>query len=401
VSSLPLLGRAPSPAASIPPIIAKGFRPFFLLAGAFAALILPVWLFTLAGVVAPARYLDAMTWHGHEMVFGFAIAVIAGFLLTAVGNWTGRETLVGRPLLGACAVWLAGRLAMAAPGALPRGIAAAIDLAFLPVLVIAIARPLAATKNRRNFVMVAVLTVMWVADLAIHLEALGVLSGWSRRALLFAVDVIVLLMIVIAGRVLPMFTKNATSVASVRGRPALDQAAILAMVATALAGVGGADARLVGGMAAVTAALVVLRAWTWGTAHTARVPLLWILHAGHLWIAIGLGLRAAAAFTSAVPPAVATHALTVGAVGALTLGMMSRVLLGHTGRALVSSPTMIASFVLVTLAALVRVAGPLVDSAAYRASVFVAGGLWTAAFALFVLLSAPVVVARRVDGKTG
>jgi uncharacterized protein involved in response to NO len=382
-------------------LVAKGFRPFFFLAGAFAALILPVWLFTLAGMLGPGRYLDAITWHAHEMIFGFTAAVIAGFLLTAVGNWTSRETLVGAPLIGACALWLAGRIAMALGGVLPRGVPAAIDLAFLPVLMVAIARPLAATKNRKNFVMVAVLGLIWTANLAIHLDALGIVQGWSHRALVLAVDVIVLLMIVIAGRVFPMFTKNATSVPSVRGRPAFDKAAILAMALTVVLDATTTDARIGGAAAAVTALLVVLRAWTWGMRHTVRVPLLWILHAGHAWIALGLGLRAAAAFTTAVPPVIATHALTVGAIGALTIGMMSRVSLGHTGRTLVASPAMVASFALVTFAAIVRVAGPLLDMTAYRTSVFVAGGLWTAAFVLFVVVIRPVVVGPRVDGKAG
>jgi uncharacterized protein involved in response to NO len=192
--------------------------------------------------------------------------------------------------------------------------------------------------------MIAALAVMWLANLAVHLDALGVTHGWSHRALVLAVDVVVLLMIVMAGRIVPMFTKNGTGVATVRGRPSLDKAALVAMVVTAVATVASNDARIGGAAAAVTAVLVVLRAWTWGTRHTARVPLLWILHAGHAWIAIGLAMRAAAAFSTAVPSAVATHALTVGAVGALTLGMMARVALGHTGRTLVSSRAVTLSF---------------------------------------------------------
>jgi len=399
--SLPLLGRAPDPVAAIPPFAAKGFRPFFLLAGAFAALILPVWLFTLAGLLGPVRYLDAITWHAHEMIFGFAIAVIAGFLLTAVGNWTGRETLVGTPLLGACTLWVAGRVAMALGGALPRGVPAAIDLAFVPVLAVALARPLIATKNRRNLVMLAVLAALWATDLAIHLEALGLARGSSHGALMVAVDVVVLLMIVMAGRVFPMFTKNGTGVATVRGRPALDKAAIAAMLVTLAIDAAATAPRLGGVAAGVTSVLVVLRAWTWGARHTGRLPLVWVLHAGHAWIAIGLGLRAAAAFTPAVPAVLATHALTVGAIGALTLGMMSRVALGHTGRALESTRAVATSFLLVTLAALVRVFGPLVDVAAYRASVFAAGILWTAAFALFLVVYAPVLTGARADGKAG
>ena len=399
--SLPLHGRAPEPLAGTAPLAAKAFRPFFLLAGGFAALILPVWLLTLAGVLGPGRYLDAITWHAHEMVFGFTMAVIAGFLLTAVGNWTGRETLVGSPLLAASALWLAGRVAMAAGASLPRGVPALVDLAFAPVLVVAIARPLFATKNRRNFVMVAVLFALWVGNLVVHLEALGIVHGWSHRALITSIDVVVLLMVVISGRIVPMFTKNGTGVASVHGRPTFDKVAIAAMLATVLLDATTTEPKLAGTAAGLTALAIVVRGWTWGTRSTARVPLLWILHAGHAWLAIGLGLRAVSAFTSAVPPVLATHALTVGAIGALTLGMMARVGLGHTGRPLAVSKAVTGAFALVTLAAVVRVGGPLLDVSWYRATVYTAGILWTLAFAIFVVVYAPVLTSARPDGKPG
>jgi uncharacterized protein involved in response to NO len=393
--SLPLLGRAPDAPAAIRPFATKGFRPFFLLAGVFATLILPIWLLALAGVLEPTRYLDAITWHAHEMIFGFTMAVIAGFLLTAVGNWTGRETLVGTPLLAAAAVWVAGRVAMAAGGWLPRGVTAAVDLAFVPVLVVAIARPLWATGNRRNYVMVAVLLALWTTNLAIHLEALGLGHDFSHRALTAAIDVVVLLIIVVSGRVVPMFTKNATGQASVRGRPLLDKIAASAMFATLVLDATTTDPRLAGAAAGLTALAVVARAWTWGTQRTARVPLLWILHAGHAWLAIGLAMRAASAFTTAVPAALATHALTVGAIGSFTLGMMARVSLGHTGRPLVASPAITGAFCLLTLAAVVRVAGPLLDMGLYRDFIYAAGTLWTLAFAIFVVVYAPVLVRRR------
>jgi uncharacterized protein involved in response to NO len=249
--------------------------------------------------------------------------------------------------------------------------------------------------------MVAALATIWAADLAIHLDALGIVPGASHRAVAVALDVIVLLMIVMTARVMPMFTKNATGVTSVRGQPALDKAAIVAMVATTLLDATTTDARLVGTVALVTGVLVAVRSATWGTRHTARVPLLWILHAGHAWLVAGLALRGAAAFTSSIPSVVATHALTVGAIGGLTLGMMSRVALGHTGRPLTSSRAVTLSFVLVTLAALVRVAVPLVDMTAYRASVFAAGTLWAAAFGIFVVYHARMLTTARVDGKPG
>lgn len=393
---------APAPQSSVfGSVGAKGFRPFFLAAAGFSALILPIWLLTLSGVIAPSRYMDAVTWHAHEMIFGFTVAVIAGFLLTAVSNWTGTETLVGRPLIAACALWAAGRIVMALAGDLPRGVPALVDLAFLPLLAAAIARPLAATRNKRNFVMVAILASLWLANLAIHLDALGVVPDLRRGGIVFALDVVVLLMIVIAGRVIPMFTKNATQASSVRNLPMLDKAAIIAMAVTALLDIASPDPRLGGAAAGITAVIVAMRAVTWGASRTARHPLLWILHAGHAWIAVGLLLRAAAAFTSLVPVSAANHALTVGAIGALTLGMMTRVALGHTGRVLVSSTAVTASFALLSIAAAIRVLVPIIDMGSYRMSLWVVGASWTAAFVIFALVHAPILAAPRADGRGG
>jgi len=380
---------------------AKGFRAFFLAAAVFAVLILPTWLLTLSGVIAPNRYLDATTWHAHEMIFGFTVAVIAGFLLTAVASWTGKETIVGTPLLAACLLWCSGRAAMALAGELPRGVPALVDLAFLPVLAAAIARPLVRARSARNFVLVAILAALWLADLAVHLDALGVLRDVRRQAISAALDLVVLLMVVIAGRVIPMFTRNATGESSVRSVRALDHAAIGATAICGIADVTSSDPRIVGAAAALAAVMVAARAATWGAQHTARQPLLWILHAGHAWIVVGLALRAVATLTTHVPLSTANHALTVGGIGGLTVGMMSRVSLGHTGRVITSTSPVTASFVLLSVAALVRVLMPLVDVASYRSWLVAAGLLWTAAFAIFVVVHAPILIAPRSDAKPG
>ncbi|MCC6646494.1 MAG: NnrS family protein [Polyangiaceae bacterium] len=392
---------APPAAIGVSALLAKGFRLFFLLAGAHAVLMLPAWLLTISSKIAPAPHFQPMIWHAHEMLFGFSTAVVAGFLLTAVANWTNRETLVGAPLAAAGAVWLAGRVVMTAPTPLPGWAIAAVDLAFLPLLAAAIARPIVAAKNHRNLVMVGLLTALWLSNLALHLDALGVVPGARDRALALALDAVVLMMIVMAGRVLPMFTRNGAGRPEVAGRPGLDRAAVAAMLLTMVADVAVADQRVGGALAALTAALVAARTWGWGARHTARVPLLWILHVGHAWIVVGLAMRAAFALGGLVSPVLATHALTVGAIGCLTLGMMSRVSLGHTGRPILATRAMSASFVLLVAAALARVVTPIVAERAYRASVHAAGGLWTAAFGLFVLATGPLLLAPRVDGKPG
>ena len=169
--------------------MAKGFRPFFLLAGGYAALIIALWLVALTGRVQLDGYLGPMYWHAHEMVFGFTAAVIAGFLLTAAGNWTGRETAIGGRLILLVALWVAGRVAFIAVAVLPRPVIAVADLAFLPALALVVGRALVATRNRRNYPVLAIVIALWLADLAVHLDANGVLPGWQWRAMLGAIDV--------------------------------------------------------------------------------------------------------------------------------------------------------------------------------------------------------------------
>jgi uncharacterized protein involved in response to NO len=378
-------------------LFAKGFRPFFLLAALYACAIVPIWIFIVSGALPPSTYVDAWSWHAHEMIFGYTTAVIAGFLLTAVGNWTKRETAVGAPLLGLAALWVLGRVAMAVAGSLPRGVAAIADLAFLPALFVALARPLVATRDRRNFVMLAVVAVLFVMNLAIHLDALGLLPlGSAHRASLTAVDVVIFLIVVMAGRVIPMFTRNATGVATIRSIPALDGAAAASAALLVVVDAVLPDSTLARVASATTGALVLARAARWGVQHTFRQPLLWILHVGHAWIIVGLFLRALPVWSS-----LATHALTAGAIGALTLGMMARVALGHTGRSLVAPRTAAWAFASMTAAAIARVAVPLVVMRWHFVALEIAATFWSLAFVLFLIGYAPILTRPRIDGKAG
>jgi uncharacterized protein involved in response to NO len=404
VSALPLYGDGPAPARGAPglALARKGFRPFFVLASAFASVIVPLWLLVVGGVLRPGAYLEPPIWHAHEMVFGFAIAVVAGFLLTAVGNWTQRETLVGAPLLALALLWVAGRVAMLAPALLPRFVPGAVDLAFLPALLVVLARSLVVARNRRDFVMLGVLAVLFVANGALHLSALGLLpAGAQRRAILVSLDVVVLLVLLMAGRVFPMFTSNATGVTTIRSSRWLDALTVAGMAIVTLLGAVDHDGRAATTGAGLVGVLAACRAARWGARYTARVPLLWILHAGYGWVCVGLLLRALAGFWPAIPASSATHALTVGALGSLTLGMMARVALGHTGRPLVAPAAAVWAFGLVTGAALVRVVVPLLAPAAYFTSLAVAAILWTAAFAAFLVAYAPVLWRPRIDGRPG
>jgi len=368
----------------------------------FALAIVPTWLLVLSGKLEATAYLDPTSWHAHEMVFGFSVAVIAGFLLTAVGNWTQRETAIGLPLVALVALWVAGRLAMAFSGMLPPGVVAATDLAFLPALFIALARPVIFANNRRNYVVLAVVAAFFVANLWLHLSALGIASaGSARRATMLGVDLVLLLITIILGRVLPMFTRNTTGVASIRSIPLLDKCAIGCVAALGLADALAPATRVAGVVAVVGAVFSLARGRHWGARHSLQQPLLLVLHAGQAWLVVGLFLRGVALLGVPVLASPATHALTVGAIGSLTLGMMGRVALGHTGRMLVAPKPAAAAFLLLNLAVFVRVLVPLLAPAWYFAGLVVTAALWVSAFAIFVVVYTPILAAPRVDGKPG
>lgn len=400
MTGLRMLGAAPEPPVGVVAPLAKGFRPFFLLAALHAVGFIPIWLLALSGNYRTGGYLAPWMWHAHEMVFGFATAVIAGFLLTAAGNWTGRETAVGGRLAALAALWMAGRFVFAAAAWLPSSVIATVDLAFLPALAFAVGRVLIATGSRRNYPILAAVSVLWFANLAMHLDALGVAAGWSWRVSRVAVELVVLLVLMIGSRVIPMFTKNATGAGTVRNIPALDRATLVAMAALIVVDVawpGHRAGAIVAGLAAVLAAA---RSTTWGARHTLRNPLLWILHAAHAWIVVGLALRALGAFVSALAPAGWVHALTMGGIGCATLGMMARVALGHTGRPLVMPRPMTVAFVALVVATVIRVAGPFWP-AHYTASLRAAGTGWTIAFGLYIIYYARILMRPRADGKPG
>jgi uncharacterized protein involved in response to NO len=401
--SLPLQGELAAPRS--PPrlaLAAKGFRPFFLLAALFAASIMPIWALVFTGVVGAVDYLEPASWHAHEMVFGYAVAVVAGFLLTAVGNWTQRETLVGGPLLALSALWVLGRVCMLLAGLLPRWLVAVVDMAFLPALIIALARPLVATGNRRNFVMLAVLTALCAANAFVHLQALGLApAGTARHACLVGIDVVVFVILIIAGRVFPMFTRNATGIESIRSHSSLDVLSIAAMAVLTVLDVAVPQWRVTSACSGVVGVLAIARAARWGTRHTLGHPLLWILHLGYAWVVVGLLARGATALVPAIPSSLATHALTVGAIGSLTLGMMARVALGHTGRLLAVPRPVAWAFGAISAAAVARVVVPLLVPRWSVPALIAAATLWTVAFSLYAFSYAPLLVAPRADGKPG
>ena len=383
------------------PILALGFRPFFLLAAILATTAVPLWLLIYQGSLEPVSVLPPTIWHGHEMVFGFAVAVIAGFLLTAASNWTGRRTATGAGLGALAGLWIAARVVLIVPG-VPAWLAIGLDVAFLPILAIVLAIPLIATGNRRNLVFPVVLTVLGLINLAIHLGAIGTIDWDPSRGLRIAIDLVLLMIGVLGGRVIPSFTKNALPHAKVNPCPKASVLALVSLAAVALADMATDNATIIGSVALAAGLINVLRMRGWGTFATARTPILWILHVGYAWLALGLILRGVAELTGFIPLDAGIHALTLGAVGSMIVGMMSRVALGHTGRSIAPAPLTVAAYWLVNAAALLRVLFALTwDETLRSVSLMGSGALWSLAFAFFAIVYWPILSRPRADGRPG
>jgi uncharacterized protein involved in response to NO len=383
----------------------RGFRPFFLGVGLHGCLFVAAWTAIWRGALPAPAWLAPAWWHGHEMLFGLAAAAIAGFLLTATPVWTGRRALCGPPLMALAGLWALGRLAMVLAGALPPGPVAAVELAFLPLVALVLARTVWRTGQWRNYGVVALVGALALANAAVHAQALGLASGSAPRALRFAVDVVVVLIVVIGGRITPAFTANALlrrgAEPRVVSHPWLDRVAVAA--AAALAGVDLLAPRSAasGAIAAAAGLAVAARMAGWQTLRTRGDPLVWSLHAGLAWVAAGLLLVAAGDLGAPVPASAGLHALTSGAMGSMILAVMTRVSLGHTGRPLVLPRGAVGSYLLVHAGALARV-GSVLAPGAVSGALLVAGGLlWAAAFGLFALLYAPILLRPRADGLEG
>jgi len=383
----------------------RGFRPFFLAAGVYGFAFVAAWTFAWRGAFAAPAWLVPMWWHGHEMLFGVVAAAIAGFLLTATPVWTGRPALRGRPLAALVALWALGRLAMGAAGALPAALVAAADLAFPIALAGVLARTVWGTGQRRNYGVVALVATLAAANAAVHAQALGWSADSAPRALRFAVDLVVVLIVVIGGRITPGFTSNALArlgvAARARSLPWLDRLAVAAAVLLAAADLLIPRSVASGVLAAVAAVAVAGRMAGWQTLRTGRDPLVWSLHAGMAWVALGLALVAAGDLGAPIPASAGLHALTAGAMGSMILAVMTRVGLGHTGRPLALPRYAVACYLLVHAGAAVRVAATLAGPAQAPRLLAIGGLLWAAAFGLFAALYAPILCRPRIDGREG
>lgn len=386
-------------AMAVAPILRLGFRPFFLLGAVLAALAIPLWIAALQGWALPAPVGGWLAWHRHELVFGFAGAIIAGFLLTAVQTWTGRPSLSGRPLALLVGLWLLGRLSWWLPSAWPLLL---FNLAFLLAVAGVMARLLWAVRQRRNYPIVLVLALLAAVDL---LNLLGVLlqhDAWQRQGSHAAIWLVAAMMTLIGGRVIPFFTQRGLGrLEMVQPWAWLDLALLVGTLLLALLTGAGLLLQPHWGSAVLLLGLGLghgIRLQRWFDRGLLRVPLLWSLHLAYAWMVLaclGLALWHAGV---AVPFSQALHALTVGAMAGLILAMLARVSLGHTGRPLELPRGFAVAFVLLNLAALLRVLGV---SFAYQPALWLAALAWGLAFAQFLYCYGPMLCRTRADGHPG
>lgn len=385
-------------------LLRYGFRPFFLGAGLLASLLIPWWAASYAFGIPLETNWPPTLWHAHEMLFGFIGAAVAGFLLTAVPSWTGARGFAGWPLGLLGSLWLLGRIAVATSALWPLAAVAAVDLAFLPALGVLLIPPLLRARNR-NTPLLAVIGTLWALDVAFYWQLAHHDPGASLHVLIVAIDIVLLLVTVIGGRIVPAFTASALKQrgvgGAVRAWPGLTVFAVASMIAVALSDLIWPDGRLAGAIAALAAMAQAVRLAQWRTARTLRQPIVWVLHLAYAWLPVGLALKAVALLAGAAPAAFWLHALTIGAATTMILAVMTRASLGHTGRPLIVDPAIVLAYLLLTAAALVRVFGLAVLRLGYPQVIVLSALLWTGAFALFTGFYAPILLAPRIDGRPG
>ncbi len=383
-----------------PAVLAYGFRPFFLLAGFHAAIAIPLWIAVLHGFELPRALLPAPVWHVHEMLYGFVVAAMAGFLLTAVPSWTNQRGYAGAPLVLLVALWLAGRLAMTLPLGLSPLWAGLIDLAFLPALALTILPALLRSGNRRNLVFIGLLAVLFASNLHFHLNGAA-----ANDPLYLGLNAMLFLVSMLGGRMVPAFTsaglKQLGIDARIRRYQPLDRAALVAVVGVLIVDLVFPASVYAAVMAAVAAVLLAAQLSRWQGHRTLPIPMVWVLHVAYAWLPICLALKAAVLFAVPIPASSWLHALTVGAMATMIIAVMSRAALGHTGRALVAPRPVVVGYVLLTIAALSRVFGPMLMPSAGSLWLVLAALLWCLAFLLYLVVYAPILCRPRIDGRPG
>lgn len=335
------------------------------------------------------------TWHAREMLFGFSVAVIAGFFLTAVPNWTGTPPVKGPMLIALTVAWLAGRIAVGFSAFIPAFAVAVIDLLMLPMLAILVASAMFKNFSKRNFIFLPILGLLFAANVLIHLEFIGLLEDGASMGLGLALSTIILLITIVGGRVVPAFTTNALRQQGATQLPInfmpLNILGIALVAALLVADMIDTDHIITGWIAIAAAVANGLRLIFWQGHKFLRQPILWVLHIGFAWLVVGLAAKGLSILHSGIGAQTALHALTAGAIGTMTIAVMSRAALGHTGRALHVNNWMVLSYVLVSAGAAIRLIVPIWLPSYYNEGMLLSGIAWTSALAIFALVYWPIL----------
>lgn len=389
----------------ITPLFRLGFRPFFLSGAIFSIIAVVLWLLMYKGAINALPLGGGYWWHIHEMIFGFGGAIIAGFLLTAIQNWTGIRGVQGKTLFFLFMLWLAGRISVFAPNIFGEALTTVIDLSFLPAIAFVLAKPIIAIKQYRNLFFVPLLLLFTLANVEMHLAIYYPQTFAITYASYAGVMLVTFLMSVMAGRVTPMFTANGTKTEKVTPLPWLDKASNgslgIAMLLLLLQPILGFDETFFGVLLIIAGIFQAIRWLRWRPWITLAIPLLWSIHISIKFIAYGLIILGASYLITDIPSSHIWHLLTVGGMGGLILAMISRVSLGHTGRPLSPPKAMTFAYVLITLAALVRSFGPWIVPEKTLIFIDISGTFWLLAFGIFVITYAPMLMSPRKDGRPG
>ena len=379
-----------------------GFRPFYLAGAVWATIAIPLWMLQWTGVVHLHSHLNGVAWHMHEMLFGYAFAIVVGFLLTAVKTWTGQPTPSGQRLAWIFYAWLASRILYLTPWSM---LGIVFESLFFALAAYGIAVPIVQSRNRQNFFFILLLVLAALINLAFHFIVIHGMSNASaldvRAIAVIALDVLAFIVTIVSGRVMPMFTRNGAPGSQPKNSMTLERAVLAGIFLTAVFTASTPVRFLAAPVALVTSALLFVRWIKCAPFATWRNPILWVLHAALIWLPIGYLLRALTLTNNSVPASLGIHAITVGVIGGMTLAMMTRTARGHTGRVLRASKIETMAYVLLSAGVVMRVLVPLLMPRFYLESALISALLWTAAFALYVWQFAPWLLSSRVDGKAG
>lgn len=378
------------------PLFRLGFRPFYLLAAAFAVVSVPLWLAKYFGWTDSLPHID-LTWHVHEMIFGFGIAVIVGFLYTAGRNWTGLWTPRRGMLAAIAALWIAGRAGMLL---LDPIWAAIVDAAFLPVATWPLYRVIKRAGNKRNMFLVALLSLLAATNIAFHMAKIGLISISPLQPLYGAIMIVVIIESVIGGRVIPHFTANAVKGVQPIINERRDHIGLALTIGAGVAWSFGLPAPLTASLAAAAAVAQATRVLGWKPLCTLRNPLLWILHVSYAWIPMGF-LLLSLAVLGVVTTSAAFHVLAIGSMAGLIIGMITRTALGHTGRILKAGKAETVMYVLMQVGLVSRFIAALTDGVTRDALLLATAVAWTGAFALYLVVYGPYLMSARIDGREG